>query len=602
MLTHTDFNSATVTFTYDTDHRLISKLLPDGSEVVRTYTPTGALRSVQDSRGTTTYTYDVRDRLLSVTNSDGSIIAYTYDVAGNRTSLQVASGTTLFEFDALNRLTRVADPQARVTTYSYDPVGNLSSAQLPNGTSASYTYDALNRLTRLDNLGADAATIASYAYDLLPTGQRARVTEAGGKTVDYAYDAVGRLSSEAIVDPSAGNETSSYTYDAVGNRLTETDSTGTTTYTYDVRDRLLSVGSVLHTYDPNGNLTSRSDGSQVTSYTFDFENRLVAAQTPSEVISYQYDADGIRVASTVNGVVTRFVVDKNRDFAQVLEERDGSGALEASYVHGLDLISQARGAAFHVYHYDGLGSTRALTDALAATTDTYAYDAFGNVLDRTGTAVNDYQFTGDAVDANLGIYYLRARYYDPVTGRFMSPDPAQGDRFDPVTLHRYLYANLDPVNWLDPSGRTAIPFPVSIPLPVVALNPLAILAALAIVGIGYLIYRHLRKKPIRLNHYTRWEVLPYIVAFGSSGINSPNGKNYFTPNVFFSGTTAKMLLALPIKPSVGIRLTLFLVGDGLVGPSVVAKEFGEPGGGIQFFTTQRIPFYPRNPWLWPLLP
>lgn len=144
-------------------------------------------------------------------------------------------------------------------------------------------------------------------------------------------------------------------------------------------------------------------------------------------------------------------MDDNRDYAQVLIEDNGTGTV--SYTYGDDLISQTRGGATSYYHYDGLGSTRSLTDSLGNLTDTYDYGAFGEVLNQTGTMENSYLFAGEQFDSTLNQYYLRARYYDPSQGRFTQQDTWMGDNYDPVTLHKYLYAHADPGNMVDPTGN-----------------------------------------------------------------------------------------------------------------------------------------------------
>jgi RHS repeat-associated protein len=88
-------------------------------------------------------------------------------------------------------------------------------------------------------------------------------------------------------------------------------------------------------------------------------------------------------------------------------------------------------------------------------TDSYEYDGFGNQINSTGSTSNVYLYRGEAYDNDLGLYYLRARYYNPLTGRFMSRDPEQGNPYDPKSLHKFLYAEGDPVNLIDPSGRDA---------------------------------------------------------------------------------------------------------------------------------------------------
>lgn len=105
------------------------------------------------------------------------------------------------------------------------------------------------------------------------------------------------------------------------------------------------------------------------------------------------------------------------------------------------------------YGYDGGGSVRNLTDSNGAVTDTYEYDAFGNSFTVSGTTPNNYLYRGEQYDPDLGLYYLRARYYKPLGGRFTSRDPENGKAADPKTLHKYLYAGGDPVNASDPNGR-----------------------------------------------------------------------------------------------------------------------------------------------------
>jgi YD repeat-containing protein len=176
-----------------------------------------------------------------------------------------------------------------------------------------------------------------------------------------------RLIEENIMDPAIGEQTIAYAYDPAGNRLTKTDSAGTINYTYDANDRLITesgpAGSFTYSYDANGNTIAKTDSGESIVYAYDFENRLINIESPTSNIGYAYDADGIRVSQTVNGSGTAFTVDKNRDYAQVLEERDTLGSLTVQYTYGDDLISQNRGGAESYCHYDGLGSIRALTDA-----------------------------------------------------------------------------------------------------------------------------------------------------------------------------------------------------------------------------------------------
>ncbi|WP_223805615.1 RHS repeat-associated core domain-containing protein [Pseudanabaena sp. UWO310] len=193
-----------------------------------------------------------------------------------------------------------------------------------------------------------------------------------------------------------------------------------------------------------------------TTYTWDAENRLKATEGGGTSTIYDYDYSGIRVSQTVNGVETRFLVDKNRNYAQVLAEYAPSGTVQVSYVFGSDLISQDRNGTKSFYVYDGLGSTRALTDASGMVTDTYNYDAYGNLSSSTGTTVNSYLYAGEQFDKNLGDYYLRDRYYSTDIGRFTQRDRFEGVMNNPLSLNRYGYTHGNPVNAIDPSGEFSL--------------------------------------------------------------------------------------------------------------------------------------------------
>jgi RHS repeat-associated protein len=143
----------------------------------------------------------------------------------------------------------------------------------------------------------------------------------------------------------------------------------------------------------------------------------------------------------------------NRAYAQVINETNANTGNITDYLYGDDLIKQTQAANDRYYLYDGLGSTRALSDSTGTITDTYNYESFGTVLNQTGTTPNDYLFTGEQYDSGLDNYYLRARYYDQNIGRFTQQDTWMGNNSDPITLHKYLYANVDPVNNIDPTGN-----------------------------------------------------------------------------------------------------------------------------------------------------
>jgi RHS repeat-associated protein len=317
------------------------------------------------------------------------------------------------------------------------------------------------------------AAKASYSYTLSPTGNRTAAVESSGRTLNWSYDGIYRLTQETIsLDPRSKTGSVNYGLDPVGNRLSQTSSLpgiSAGSFTFDLNDRLST-----ETYDNNGN-TLTSGGK---TFTYDFANRPKNLNGATVVL--QYDGDGNRVAKAVGGVTTRYLIDELNPtgYAQVVEEIVGT-TVQRTYTYGLQRISENEliGAvwvpSFYGYDGDGAeGSVRVLTDMAGTATDTYDYDAWGNAVNSTGSTPNAYLYRGEQYDTDLGLYYLRARNFNPVTGRFLSTDPAEGVPTDPATLHKYLYTRSDPVNRIDPTGWADTPGTQS-NTPTYAFTPLA---------------------------------------------------------------------------------------------------------------------------------
>lgn len=468
----TDFNGQTTTMTYDIMDRLIRKDFFDGSFEAWTYTDKGQVKTSETVNGVITHTYDDRDRLIRVDQPDGAYLEYSYDAQGNRLSVTTPAGVTSYTFDELNRLKTTTDAAGLVTTYSYDPVGNRAGMVYAMGNTTTYTYDELNRLTRLEHKDVNGQTQGLFIYTLGPAGNRLKIQDHTGRVVDYTYDTTYKLLTESITDD-LGLVTFdvTYTYDLVGNRLTKSlAGTVVVDYTYDDNDRIQSEfdpvasATTSYSYDDNGNTLERNKAGVFTTYTYDAENQLSTLVDSGATTAYGYDDTGMRVSKTDGGTNITYLLDKNRPYAQVLSEYNSAASVDfnvngtatVSYTYGDDLISQERGGNTSTYLYDGLGSTRLLIDQSGAVTDSYLYEAFGGVLETMGSTPNDYLYTGEQFDANSGFYYLRARYYNPILGRFHSLDTYLGRQFEPITLHKYLYANANPVRFIDPSGNMSL--------------------------------------------------------------------------------------------------------------------------------------------------
>ena len=268
-----------------------------------------------------------------------------------------------------------------------------------------------------------------------------------------------RLTSETITE---GEKTTVYTYayDNVSNRILKTENGAATEYVYNALNQLVSDSEKSYEYDLNGNLVGVIGSAQSALYEYNAENKLVKAtvQNGSLVIeeSYAYDYEGNRTSKTTHRSdgVTEYVkyLNDNSSLTNVLVEIGSEGSVQAYYTIGADLISQERDGNVSVYLYDGHGSVVGLANESGVVTDTYFYDAFGNLLKSTGSTKNCYRYCGEQFDETTGLYYLRARYMDTSTGRFISQDSYAGSIFDPISLHKYLYANANPVMNSDPSG------------------------------------------------------------------------------------------------------------------------------------------------------
>ncbi|MBZ0318912.1 MAG: hypothetical protein K8L91_21030 [Anaerolineae bacterium] len=207
-----------------------------------------------------------------------------------------------------------------------------------------------------------------------------------------------------------------------------------------------------------GNLATTTTGSDVTTYTYDALDRLITAQVPgSSAAAYTYDPTGQRVRQTVGSDTTNYLWDELSAYGDVVRETNGTGTELASYtLAGSQILGQTRSGVTSYYLSDGQGSTRALLNGTGDLTDTYAYTAFGEIYNQTGGTLNNYLYTGQQFDSLMGLYSLRARYYDPGVGRFVSRDTYPIDYQNPIELNRYGYTANNPINGYDPTGLQAM--------------------------------------------------------------------------------------------------------------------------------------------------
>ena len=439
-------------YTYDNMNRLKEEDTPGFSNVITySYDQASRLKQVQDSTGTYSFSYDNMNRVTQATTAYPGLgarsFSYTYDPASNRATMSSPDlpASTTYTYDALNRLQNILDFNNNLFDFGYDDIDRPTSlTRHANNVNTTYAYkpntDFLQSI--LHQAGSTTLDGASYIYD--NAGNRLSAGNGASLLYDYSYDDVYQLTYVATHPPCPDcpiQLLERYGYDAVGNRLT--DFSGATYVYNNPWNHLDSKGSTSFTYDANGNTKTKG----ATTYNWNSLNQLASAALPGGNVSFKYDPFGRRIQKSSAAGTINYLYDGSN----VIEEVDSSGTQLARYSQGSGIdqpLSMARGGATSFYQGDGLGSVTSLTNASGLITDTYAYDSSGNLTTSSGTTNNSYRYAGREWDSETGLYYYRARYYDPQIGRFLSEDPG---RFS-AGVNFYEYAGNNPVVFTDPSG------------------------------------------------------------------------------------------------------------------------------------------------------
>jgi RHS repeat-associated protein len=417
----------TTTYGYNADNEPISISYSDGSTPNLTYSYDGNGRrsSMTDGSGSSTYGYDSLDRLTTTTDGAGHTIGYGYDLASNQTSITYpgSSQTVTRGYDNANRLTSITDWLGNKTSFAYDPNSNLISTTFPSATSDSdtYGYDNADRLTAIA-MSQGATALASLNYVRDAAGQLTNATEFG------------------LPQP-AHQPAKNFSYDNADN---PTQLNGTTGYTYDTANQLTSFPSNTNTYDPLGERTKTTpSGTSATSYAYNQAGELSTYTPAGTSTTYGYDGNGLRTTKTTGSSTASFAWDHTAAVPLALSDSQNS------YIYGPDglPIEQINGTTPTYLHHDQLGSSRLLTNASGTVSGAASYSPYGMPAASSGTATTPLGYAGQYTDPETGLQYLRARYYDPTTGQFLTRDP-----LEQLTRQPYSYAQDNPINGTDPMG------------------------------------------------------------------------------------------------------------------------------------------------------
>ncbi|MGF6512640.1 RHS repeat-associated protein [Pseudomonas sp. BT76 TE3572] len=468
----TGFDGRRTAYEYDLNGQLLKKTEfgDDGSELV------------------TEYQRDTAGRLLVKTLADGEKIHYSYDALGRLVNVDDGHWPLAYEYDLQDRLTTENQGWGTLR-YEYDNLGQLSHCRLPDGSKLDYRHQPGGRLSSIDLNGSRLTT---HQFNCGREQQR----QQGLLLSQYQYDEQGRLQAHTVSQQKRNLFQRRYAYDANGNLAGIDDSRkGNRSYHYDPLDRLINVrgttpesfahdpaGNLLgqgdqptanlanvkgnrllmqgdrhYDYDAHGNLIRERRGAGqklVTEYRYDCQHRLIRVSLPGgSIASYQYDAFGRRIAKTVDGQTTEFLWQGERLIAESGDNRYRSYIYEPGSFRPLAMLDgegPLKATPFY-YQLDHLGTPQELTDYSGEIMWSAKYRAYGNLATLDVAEIdNPLRFQGQYFDAETGLHYNRHRYYNPGTGRFLTPDPiklAGG-------LNSYQYVP-NPTGWVDPLGLSS---------------------------------------------------------------------------------------------------------------------------------------------------
>jgi RHS repeat-associated protein len=514
ILTETDGRNYTKKFEYDVLNRLTKVTQPNEESTQYFYTLTGNLKKVKHPDGdieekvydelgriikevnpkkeTTKFEYDGNHNLTKKVDREGKVFTYQYsyrnlltkDIGpketisygfyqnGQKSSVEDAAGITTYQYESdTGYLSKVTYPDGRTIQHQYDSQGNRIQLTTPFGTEVYSQYTPNNQLEMVGiakDLGEKIIPEAAYTYK--KNGKWDSVTLKNGVQTEFSYD---RSHLTSVVHQNS-NKTEShsfrYEHDLNGNITKLTDNQQAYAFTYDPLDRISTSDMFNETYqyDKRGNrmtlTSSMTPSSKDTSMKYDERNRVQKVIKDGKEVTYKYHGEGLLYERTEKDLqtevieTTRFYYEGDILIAEGTVQENSSdlrAVKKAEYLYGNQLVAKLSGEGAKAYYtFNGHGDVTELRGETGALLNEYSYDIWGNpVTMMEQDKDNPFLYSGEYWDNTTSLQYLRARWYDPSIGRFISEDTFKGENKNPLSLNLYTYVENNPLTHIDPSGH-----------------------------------------------------------------------------------------------------------------------------------------------------
>ena len=491
-------------YKYDFLGNVVTTTTGKGKKATKEYDELGrVIKKIDESGNSIKYYYDNEQNVVKIVDQNGQVIqqqfdfrnqliqkeafknqenvdntSFTYDLVGRKTSATNSTGTISYEYYSaddtssdkyVGQMKKVIYPDQSSILYGYNNNGARTAMTVQIGDSepwsVNYSYDVNNRLSHVTS---DAGSVQeSYQYQA--NGFLLSSTIKNHSQQISSFD--GMKVSNAITNKMSDNTVLSdykQLYDENNNIKTIIDSQSINEFSYDSLDRitLTGIGNEQYTYDKNGNRETVISETPIVpigrKMHYDAYDRLNLIETDNESVDYRYNSEGLLFERTAENKTTRYYYDGNQIIAEATVSND-KPLLDAKYVRGLNQkiiakVSEKQadkdlygGVAY--YHYNLHGDVTKITDQNSQTLNEYSYDVWGNPLEVKEKTSNPFRYSGEYYDAETNLQYLRARWYDPTQGRFISEDTFEGKLDDPMSLNLYTYVGNNPLKHLDPTGN-----------------------------------------------------------------------------------------------------------------------------------------------------